>query len=65
MQEIFTLLDVIDKLEQSYSIRIFSDLSGRIIENEDEDYYRPEFDFENLEEAKKILMNLIINLKTN
>jgi hypothetical protein len=65
MQEIFTLLDVIDKLEQSYSIRIFSDLSGRIIENEDEDSYRPEFDFENLEEAKKILMNLIINLKTN
>ncbi len=65
MHEIFILLEILDKLEQSYSIRIFNDFSGSIIENEYEDFYKPEFDFENLEEAKKILMNLITNFKTN
>ena len=60
MHEIFTLLEISDKLEQSYSIRIFSDFSGRVIENE----YEEEIHFENLQEAKKILMNLIINFKT-
>ena len=61
MEEIYILLKITDKLEQSYSIRIFSDFSGRVIENETED----EIDFDNLNEAKEILMNIIITLKTN
>lgn len=61
MEEIYILLKITDKLEQSYSIRIFSDFSGRVIENETEE----EIDFDNLNEAKEILMNIIITLKTN
>jgi hypothetical protein len=61
MEEIYILLKITDKLEQSYSIRIFSDFSGRVIENETEE----EIDFDNLNEAKEILMNIIIKLKTN
>ena len=61
MEEIMTLLKVIDKLEQNYSIRIFYDFSGRIYENETND----EIDFENLKQAKAILMSIIINSATN
>jgi hypothetical protein len=61
MEEIYILLKITDKLEQSYSIRIFSDFSGRVIENETEE----EIDFDNLNQAKEILMNIIITLKTN